>query len=203
MKKLTALFSLLALATPAFAADAVQIAPAPAAESAAKPRRTQQQLAADKAVLAGKLVGTLKINDQLKGELANMHGTIDAGFAKMLEGPAAGQDAIVARHRAAIHKAINDAFDAEAIRKEIIAVYASAFTEQELKDINAFYDSPSGKAFTAKSMELLKSVGGTVEKRKESLNPKIMGMLQQMGMEVQAAQDAAGKAAPVTAPAAK
>lgn len=203
MKIFPALFALLALATPAFGAYTAPAAPVADATPAAKPRRTQQQLAADKAVLAGKLLGTLKINEQLKGELAKMHATIDAGFVRMLEGPAAGQDAIVARHRAAIHKAINDAFDSEAIRKEIIAAYAAAFTEQELKDITAFYDSPSGKAFTAKSIELLKSVGGTVEKRKEALNPKIMGMLQEMGVEVQTAQDAAGKAAPATTPAAK
>lgn len=200
MKKTTALFALLALAAPAFAADS---APVAEATPAAKPHRTQQQLAADKAALAGKLVGALKIAEQLKSELANMHASIDAGFAKMLEGPAAGQDAIVARHRADIHKAIDDAIDSAAIRKEIVAAYAAAFTEQELKDITGFYDSPAGKAFTAKTPELMKSAVGAMEKRKDALGPKISVMLQKMAMDVQAAQEAAGKAAPVTAPAAK
>lgn len=194
MKKIP-LLALLAVAATVHAADAP---PAPAA----KPMRTQQQLAADKRALAVKLVSTLKIAEQLKAEIAGIHSTFDNNFARLLEGPAAKHRALIEKHRVAMHRLIDESFEIESLNKDVVKSCADAFSERELKDIVAFYESASGKKFAEKSPEMFRAAGVALQSRKGSLDPKIAAQIQRMNADMQTADNAAGGAAPAS-PAAK
>lgn len=174
---------------------AAETSPTPAAP-ASRPMRTQQQLAADKQALATRLVATLRIADQLKVEIAGMHASLDNAFAQMLAGPAAAHRDITEKHRAVMHKAVDATFELTGVTADVVRSYAGAFSEKELKDILAFYDSPSGKTFAAKSREMHENVVDALRSRKGTLDPKISGMLQEMNLELQAADTAAVRPAP-------
>jgi hypothetical protein len=77
-------------------------------------------------------------------------------------------------------RAISDA-TAEAMRDltpkmmdRIVPLYASTFTEKELEDVTAFYDSPSGRAMMAKMPALMAKMG-----------PMMMEMTPDMIVDVQ------------------
>jgi hypothetical protein len=66
---------------------------------------------------------------------------------------------------AAVHAKVPEFLDKTAV------IYARVFTEKELADIVAFYDSPSGKAFVAKTgaaaepmAELIRSLGDDIQR---------------------------------------
>lgn len=194
MKKLPLLAVLAATAT-------LHAADAPSA-TAAKPMRTQQQLAADKRALAVKLVSTLKIAEQLKAEIGGIHAALDNNFARMLEGPAAKHRELVEKHRAAMHTLIDESFEIESLKNEVVKTCAEAFSERELRDVVAFYESASGKSFAAKSPEMFRAAGVSLQSRKGALDPKIAAQIQRMNLDMQTADNATGGAAPAS-PAAK
>lgn len=73
------------------------------------------------------------------------------------------------------------------LKADLINIYANAFTESELKEINAFYQTPTGKK-TIQQMPLLMRQGGEIGAQRIKQN---MPELQQL---IKAESEKAGKA---------
>ena len=61
----------------------------------------------------------------------------------------------------------------DSIKDEYAAIYASTFTEKELRDLIAFYKSPAGRAMTLKSPDLIAKGMELVQQRVAAIGPKI------------------------------
>jgi hypothetical protein len=67
----------------------------------------------------------------------------------------------------------------ETLRPELIKMYAETFTESELKEINAFYSSPTGKRLLIKNQEIMKEAGDIGLKRIQAHRSELEQMIQE------------------------
>lgn len=81
---------------------------------------------------------------------------------------------------------IAEEFSWNKLKTDYIALYAETFTEQELKDMVAFYKSPAGQAYINKQPELMKRSVELTQKLMIKVMPKVRAM----------AEDARKKAPP-------
>lgn len=66
------------------------------------------------------------------------------------------------------------------VKEEYITLYAETFTEQELKDIIAFYKTPSGQALIKKQPEVMKRSMQLSQKMMGQLMPRIQAMTNEL-----------------------
>ncbi len=66
------------------------------------------------------------------------------------------------------------------IKEEYITLYSEVFTEPELKDMIAFYKTPSGHALIAKQPEVMRRSMELSQKRTGELMPKIQAMTNEL-----------------------
>lgn len=104
-----------------------------------------------------------------------------------------------AEQKAAVQKAQNDAHAAigqqlswDALKNDFIQAYAEAFTEDELKGLVMFYDSPLGQKLVEKQPAVTEKMGKLTQQKMMAVMPAIM----------QKIRDAAQKPTPTPAPAA-
>ncbi len=58
-------------------------------------------------------------------------------------------------HAEALHSFLEKYIGWDALKEDLVAMYQRAFTEPELKEMNAFYGSPTGKKVLAKLPQLV------------------------------------------------
>jgi len=78
----------------------------------------------------------------------------------------------------------------ESLKPDMVKIYADAFTAQELKEINAFYDTDTGRK-TLEMMPTLMGQGGQLGARRVQENmEELRQMIEAESQRLQAAQDA-------------
>ena len=70
-----------------------------------------------------------------------------------------------------------EVFSWEALKPEMAEIYLEAFTEKELEDFIAFYNSPSGKAMVSKTPAMMAKSSEAAQKRMALAMPKLQGMI--------------------------
>ncbi len=63
------------------------------------------------------------------------------------------------------------------VKEYYIDAYAETFSEKEMKDMIAFYNTPSGKALVQKTPEISRKLGTMMEKIMGQLKPKIQAFI--------------------------
>jgi hypothetical protein len=66
------------------------------------------------------------------------------------------------------------------LKDKYVTLYSDIFTEQELKDITAFYKTPSGQALIKKQPEVMKRSAEMTQKMMGELMPKIHAMTNEL-----------------------
>ena len=66
------------------------------------------------------------------------------------------------------------------LKDDYVALYAETFTAEEMKDLIAFYKSPTGQAFTRKQPELTRRTVEMSQKLMMQIMPKIQAMAREM-----------------------
>jgi hypothetical protein len=140
----------------------------------AGPALAQTADAADphKVALAQQVIDATGMKTQMTGMMHNMVGRMIASAGQ--NAPASAQPRIKA-----VEQAEEDMMDkmTPKIIQLAVEAYAKTYSEQELTDILAFYQSPSGRAMSAKAPQMMQSMMGGVI----ALMPQ---MRRQMGEEV-------------------
>lgn len=175
------------LAPSLFAADTVAKVPEKSDPAKPAPRRTLVQLASEKRALATRLVEALKLREQMDQNTVEIHRNLDGSFDQVLHqsGPAGTNKELVEQYRARVHKLVKEALVWENISGDVIQACSTAYNEQELKDINAFLMTPSGRTFAAKFPQLGASLSGIALKRMVSIQPQIQSAIYEMSLEIQ------------------
>lgn len=65
------------------------------------------------------------------------------------------------------------------LKEEFVTAYAEVLTEQELKDLIAFYESPSGRAYVEKVPELMKRSANITQTRMASVVPQVQELVKE------------------------
>ena len=87
----------------------------------------------------------------------------------------------------------------EAMKDELAALYMRTFSEQELQELSAFYDTPVGRKFLRQSPALGQEIAAAVHRRLVENSPELKKMM--MDADLKVFQDALGQDG--TAPASK
>ena len=72
---------------------------------------------------------------------------------------------------------ITETFSWETLKPGFVEIYLEAFTEKELEDFIAFYNSPSGKAMVAKNPGMMSKASEVAQKRMALAMPKLQEMM--------------------------
>ena len=76
------------------------------------------------------------------------------------------------------------------VKDDYIKVYAEIFTVEELRDIVAFYKTPTGQAFIRKTPKLLEQSMQVAQRHLQNVAPKIQELRKQMIEEAEAQRKA-------------
>ncbi|CAD5109317.1 DUF2059 domain-containing protein [Zestomonas carbonaria] len=101
--------------------------------------------------------------------------------------------ALLEGYQAKANAALDKAVGWDKVKPDMIKLYTGAFTEQELKDLLAFYESPLGKKVLAKMPELTAQSAQLTQAKLETAVPEVNKLLSDMTAELE----------PKTAPAKK
>ncbi len=110
-----------------------------------------------------------------------MDGTdqVSANFAKQA-GAAANQQELLQKMRTETHDLIRKEFNWEALKPEFVQAYSQAFTEAELKEMIAFYQTPTGKKLAALEPEISDKLSKLSQDKVRSIIPHVMQRMREM-----------------------
>ncbi|MBO4790240.1 MAG: DUF2059 domain-containing protein [Oxalobacter sp.] len=79
-------------------------------------------------------------------------------------------------------KMIHDTLGWESLKPEYVRIYRESFTEEELKDLTAFYQTPTGRMLIEKTPVLESKLGAALDQRMKSMmermHPTCVGAMQ-------------------------
>ncbi|MGV8917422.1 MAG: DUF2059 domain-containing protein [Pseudomonas sp.] len=101
------------------------------------------------------------------------------------------QKAVLETYQAKASAALDQAIGWEKIRPDMVKLYTSNFTEAELKDLIAFYQSPLGKKVQAKMPEILMQSNQLAQGKLESAVPVVNKLLADMTAQLNPGKAAA------------
>jgi len=88
---------------------------------------------------------------------------------------------------------VADVLGWEKLKPAYVDLYASAYTEEEIDGILAFYKSSVGRALLAKTPELITKSGAIVNGRMQELGPRMQQVISDMQKQIQAAHPASNQ----------
>ncbi len=138
-----------------------------------------------KQALAGELLELLNVKDTQQRALTMFQQMIVSQIQRM--NPASKDPALQAKMANFMKKItdiVRDGMSWDKMKDQYITLYAETYTEPEMKDIIAFYKTPSGQAFIKKQPEILKRSFELSQKIMTGLMPKIQTMTKEFEKEI-------------------
>ena len=136
---------------------------------------------ASRRAMAESLLNAMNVQDTIEKSFAMLQQMIPAQMDKMKQ--AAGQtntSSNVSSQTAKMMDMMAQEFSWSKVKNDYITLYADTFTEEEMKGILGFYNSPAGQAFVKKQPELMKRSMELSQKIMMQVMPKIQAMAEEM-----------------------
>ena len=70
------------------------------------------------------------------------------------------------------------------LKTQMVGAYVAVYTEDEIKEITAFYKSPAGVKMIAKMPELMQASMQITQNQMQQIMPKIQALSQEMAAEL-------------------
>ncbi|PBQ00669.1 hypothetical protein CCL17_16400 [Pseudomonas congelans] len=100
----------------------------------------------------------------------------------------ASKKALLETYQAKANTALDQAIGWNKLKPEMVKLYTANFTESELKDLVAFYQSPLGKKVMTKMPELAQQSAQLTQSKLESAVPVVNKLLADMTAELEPAK---------------
>ena len=115
-----------------------------------------------------------------------VYGQVQQMFAQRFEqsGAPADKKAALESYQAKAHTALDKAVGWDKLKPELVKIYTTNFTEPELKDLIAFYESPLGKKVLEKMPTLTAQSAQLTQSRLEAAVPEVNKLLADMTSEL-------------------
>jgi len=129
--------------------------------------------------LAAKLLDVMQTRRLMEEQFDVMRQTQLDAFQQLTQAQGASPDATKRAQamQAEMMKLMKEEFAWDSMKGEFAAAYASTFTEEELRGLIVFYESPVGRAFVAKTPELTERTVAISSARVQALMPRIQELL--------------------------
>lgn len=132
---------------------------------------------AERKALAEDLLQVMNVQQTMERSFAMVREMVPAQMAQMQGGSGSTNAASVAGRTDEILKAVAQEFSWEKVKPDYVALYASTFTEDEMRGIIAFYKSPAGQAFVRKQPELMKKSVELSQRLMAKLGPRLQALM--------------------------
>ncbi|MCU9951029.1 DUF2059 domain-containing protein [Pseudomonas solani] len=115
-----------------------------------------------------------------------VYGQVQQMFAQRYEqsGAPADKKAALESYQAKANTALDKAVGWDKLKPELVKIYTTNFTEPELKDLIAFYESPLGKKVLEKMPTLTAQSAQLTQSRLEAAVPEVNKLLADMTSEL-------------------
>ncbi|MCU1716976.1 DUF2059 domain-containing protein [Pseudomonas sp. 5P_3.1_Bac2] len=101
-------------------------------------------------------------------------------FAQRFAETKATDKAVLETYQAKANTALDQAVAWDKLKPDLVKLYTTSFTEQEMQDLISFYESPLGKKVLEKMPELTGRSAQLTQARLESAVPKVNQLLSEM-----------------------
>lgn len=105
-------------------------------------------------------------------------------FAQRFAQAPDGNRAVLERYQAKADAALDRAVGWDRLRPDMVRLYTSHFSEQELKDLIAFYESPLGQKVLLKMPTLTAQSAQITQSKLEAAVPEVNRLLAEMSDEI-------------------
>jgi hypothetical protein len=133
---------------------------------------------ASKRAKVEKLLSLSKIDVMIGQVAGQMTASFNNASAKSASKPGFTQAALD-KLNANVDGMIHDAFSVDHLKPAMVQAYMDTYTEDELDGIIAFYLSPAGKAFVAKSPQVSQRENQILRQQAAELQPKVQAATQE------------------------
>lgn len=122
--------------------------------------------------------------------LEQMHLQLKQGFSAMLQqlGVQERDRPLIERYNEKLAALMQEQLDWDKLEQPMIDIYARVYTEQELREVTKFYQSPAGQSFLSKMPELLKESMQLAQQNMRTVLPKLRALEQELAGEIRLAQ---------------
>ncbi len=147
------------------------------------------------------LMNKIHLDDVIDRSVALQKKMINASVANIGKNfpNAAPED--VAAFQQKIIDMVNSSFDATKMKDDITKIYSETFSQDELSQISAFYDTPIGQTMLAKQPEIQQKMQTAMVQNTGQIGPKIQQMARDFAIEQKGKMSGvAPAAAPAPAP---
>ncbi|MEB0042840.1 MULTISPECIES: DUF2059 domain-containing protein [unclassified Pseudomonas] len=108
--------------------------------------------------------------------------------------------ALLETYQAKANAALDQSIGWDKLKPDMVKLYTANFTEQELKDLVAFYQSPLGKKVLAKMPELTQQSAQLTQGKLEAAVPVVNKLLADMTNQLDPSKNAVAPPAPTKKP---
>jgi uncharacterized protein len=131
--------------------------------------------------LASELMTVLKVKENIERSLAMMNQMIVSQIQQLAPpGTSNAEQSEMKNRMSKVIELVAQELSWDKMKNEQIALYAETFTEPQLKDLVAFYKTPSGQAYIEKQPELMKRSMEITQKMLNQVIPKIQAMADEL-----------------------
>ena len=103
-------------------------------------------------------------------------------------GGKAAQKAVLERYQAQADQALDKVVGKGRLDDELVALYSDAFTEAELKELLAFYQTPTGRKVLEQMPQLMAHAAQLTQERLQQAVPEVDKLLAAMAAELKPAK---------------
>jgi hypothetical protein len=147
------------------------------------------------------LMNKIHIDDLLERTLAQQRKTITASIDRIGSSFPKADPADVAALQKRIMDMVNASLDPAQIKGDLTRIYSETFSQDELDQISAFYDTPLGQVLLAKQPDVQQKMQAAMMPRLQQLGPTIQQMVKDFAISQQPKPSAAPAPAAASAPA--
>ncbi|UZE95658.1 DUF2059 domain-containing protein [Alkalimarinus alittae] len=123
---------------------------------------------------------------QASSVLDNMSAQVNAMFSQTVQQMNLSEEkkAEAAKYQQRLNEIMEEELSWSKLKGQFVDVYVDVFSEEELKELVAFYKSPLGKKLIVKMPQLMQESMGLAQKQMQSIIPKIKQLSQEMQAEL-------------------
>ena len=115
-----------------------------------------------------------------------VYSQMDTMFANMAKnmGITEAQKPIAEKYMKRITQLMREELVWDKLKTQMVGAYVAVYTEDEIKEITAFYKSPAGVKMIAKMPELMQASMQITQNQMQQIMPKIQALSQEMAAEL-------------------
>jgi hypothetical protein len=129
--------------------------------------------------LAAKLLDVMQVQRLMEEQFDIMRKAQNEAFQQLASGQEASPEATKRAQamQSELMKLMKKELTWSSMKAEFVAAYAATFTDDELRGLIAFYESPVGRAFIAKTPELTERTTAISSARMQVIMPRVQELL--------------------------